>query len=189
MTRGGLGCRDAETMTRRHTRARGRAVVADAETRRRRVGKSVHFRKRPGASRASVDAREDRSRRRRPSISFASTSWPRAGAPPRACTRERAKTRARLSCGRVRGAREGRATRGGRVEGRSVAGERRRRRVGRGRRRGVDGARASERERATGGVDVGVDGDGASERGGKGCLLYTSPSPRDRTRSRMPSSA
>ena len=25
--------------------------------------------------------------------------------------------------------------------------------------------------------------------GGKGCLLYTSPSPRDRTRSRMPSSA
>ena len=24
---------------------------------------------------------------------------------------------------------------------------------------------------------------------GKGCLLYTSPSPRDRTRSRMPSSA
>ena len=27
------------------------------------------------------------------------------------------------------------------------------------------------------------------ERGIKGCLLYTSPSPRDRTRSRMPSSA
>ena len=26
-------------------------------------------------------------------------------------------------------------------------------------------------------------------RGGKNCLLYTSPSPRDRTRSRMPSSA
>ena len=26
-------------------------------------------------------------------------------------------------------------------------------------------------------------------RGKKGCLLYTSPSPRDRTRSRMPSSA
>ena len=25
--------------------------------------------------------------------------------------------------------------------------------------------------------------------GGGGCLLYTSPSPRDRTRSRMPSSA
>ena len=25
--------------------------------------------------------------------------------------------------------------------------------------------------------------------GAKGCLLYTSPSPRDRTRSRMPSSA
>ena len=27
------------------------------------------------------------------------------------------------------------------------------------------------------------------EDGPKGCLLYTSPSPRDRTRSRMPSSA
>ena len=27
------------------------------------------------------------------------------------------------------------------------------------------------------------------ERGPRGCLLYTSPSPRDRTRSRMPSSA
>ena len=26
-------------------------------------------------------------------------------------------------------------------------------------------------------------------KGGKNCLLYTSPSPRDRTRSRMPSSA
>ena len=32
-----------------------------------------------------------------------------------------------------------------------------------------------------------VDLDGAVE--GKPCLLYTSPSPRDRTRSRMPSSA
>ena len=30
---------------------------------------------------------------------------------------------------------------------------------------------------------------GAIISGGKGCLLYTSPSPRDRTRSRMPSSA
>ena len=29
----------------------------------------------------------------------------------------------------------------------------------------------------------------ASKLGYKGCLLYTSPSPRDRTRSRMPSSA
>ena len=28
-----------------------------------------------------------------------------------------------------------------------------------------------------------------SRDGNKGCLLYTSPSPRDRTRSRMPSSA
>ena len=31
--------------------------------------------------------------------------------------------------------------------------------------------------------------DNTSSRGGGGCLLYTSPSPRDRTRSRMPSSA
>ena len=29
----------------------------------------------------------------------------------------------------------------------------------------------------------------ASQLAAKGCLLYTSPSPRDRTRSRMPSSA
>ena len=29
----------------------------------------------------------------------------------------------------------------------------------------------------------------AAQRSPKGCLLYTSPSPRDRTRSRMPSSA
>ena len=30
---------------------------------------------------------------------------------------------------------------------------------------------------------------GTSTRGHKGCLLYTSPSPRDRQKSRMPSSA
>ena len=30
---------------------------------------------------------------------------------------------------------------------------------------------------------------GAGEKSGYSCLLYTSPSPRDRTRSRMPSSA
>ena len=30
---------------------------------------------------------------------------------------------------------------------------------------------------------------GDESRGGNTCLLYTSPSPRDRTRSRMPSSA
>ena len=36
-----------------------------------------------------------------------------------------------------------------------------------------------------------TDGDAKQREllGGKGCLLYTSPSPRDRTRSRMPSSA
>ena len=34
---------------------------------------------------------------------------------------------------------------------------------------------------------IGVQGITVSEV--KGCLLYTSPSPRDRTRSRMPSSA
>ena len=31
--------------------------------------------------------------------------------------------------------------------------------------------------------------DGTSQSKSSGCLLYTSPSPRDRTRSRMPSSA
>ena len=34
-----------------------------------------------------------------------------------------------------------------------------------------------------------VDIAGLVEGASKGCLLYTSPSPRDRTRSRMPSSA
>ena len=43
-------------------------------------------------------------------------------------------------------------------------------------------------------VDGGSDGENLvqsyfSRRLRKGCLLYTSPSPRDRTRSRMPSSA
>ena len=36
---------------------------------------------------------------------------------------------------------------------------------------------------------MGVSVAAQSTRGGMGCLLYTSPSPRDRTRSRMPSSA
>ena len=42
-----------------------------------------------------------------------------------------------------------------------------------------------------GSVDVGHGSAGASGGIGDGycCLLYTSPSPRDRTRSRMPSSA
>ena len=35
----------------------------------------------------------------------------------------------------------------------------------------------------------GYDAEGAYSSNGKVCLLYTSPSPRDRTRSRMPSSA
>ena len=34
-----------------------------------------------------------------------------------------------------------------------------------------------------------MQGTGKDGRITKGCLLYTSPSPRDRTRSRMPSSA
>ena len=34
-----------------------------------------------------------------------------------------------------------------------------------------------------------MSGDSPSQSGNKSCLLYTSPSPRDRTRSRMPSSA
>ena len=36
---------------------------------------------------------------------------------------------------------------------------------------------------------VGKEGAGLTYRGYTICLLYTSPSPRDRTRSRMPSSA
>ena len=36
---------------------------------------------------------------------------------------------------------------------------------------------------------VGVPKSGAGVEGAQNCLLYTSPSPRDRTRSRMPSSA
>ena len=44
--------------------------------------------------------------------------------------------------------------------------------------------RRRERDRQT---DRQTDREG--EREGEGCLLYTSPSPRDRHRSRMPSSA
>ena len=36
---------------------------------------------------------------------------------------------------------------------------------------------------------TGIEVRGQAELGVVGCLLYTSPSPRDRTRSRMPSSA
>ena len=39
------------------------------------------------------------------------------------------------------------------------------------------------------GARVPVEVEPLFERGSKFCLLYTSPSPRDRTRSRMPSSA
>ena len=42
---------------------------------------------------------------------------------------------------------------------------------------------------ATVGLVVGTGGDVASQSMDNPCLLYTSPSPRDRTRSRMPSSA
>ena len=38
------------------------------------------------------------------------------------------------------------------------------------------------------GQNIDLGGDDAGSRNGT-CLLYTSPSPRDRTRSRMPSSA
>ena len=38
-------------------------------------------------------------------------------------------------------------------------------------------------------TEVGYCGGNNSETNYKDCLLYTSPSPRDRTRSRMPSSA
>ena len=48
-------------------------------------------------------------------------------------------------------------------------------------------------ERVVGRVrELGYDVEEGQESGGagaQGCLLYTSPSPRDRTRSRMPSSA
>ena len=40
-----------------------------------------------------------------------------------------------------------------------------------------------------GGLPITVDNQFAGAIGVSGCLLYTSPSPRDRTRSRMPSSA
>ena len=39
------------------------------------------------------------------------------------------------------------------------------------------------------GLGVAVSHQRDNPEGRKGCLLYTSPSPRDRTRSRMPSSA
>ena len=38
-------------------------------------------------------------------------------------------------------------------------------------------------------IDVGLPSAERLHRASKACLLYTSPSPRDRTRSRMPSSA
>ena len=39
------------------------------------------------------------------------------------------------------------------------------------------------------GDDDGDDGDDGDDHDGDGCLLYTSPSPRDKRQSRMPSSA
>ena len=39
------------------------------------------------------------------------------------------------------------------------------------------------------GIANGSTADGAKTRKAKSCLLYTSPSPRDRQKSRMPSSA
>ena len=38
-------------------------------------------------------------------------------------------------------------------------------------------------------VDIAIIAENEDSRSGNICLLYTSPSPRDRTRSRMPSSA
>ena len=51
-----------------------------------------------------------------------------------------------------------------------------------------------DHEKRDRGADTDVPGDTEVHPGGAGepvgvCLLYTSPSPRDRTRSRMPSSA
>ena len=42
---------------------------------------------------------------------------------------------------------------------------------------------------STNSVDVAFDGDDNATAKTKNCLLYTSPSPRDRQKSRMPSSA
>ena len=50
-----------------------------------------------------------------------------------------------------------------------------------------EAARFSANDRARAAARAGATARAAAARGG--CLLYTSPSPRDRTRSRMPSSA
>ena len=50
------------------------------------------------------------------------------------------------------------------------------------------GVTPPSRRRSVDGVD-GVDGVGVAHRMNHACLLYTSPSPRDRQKSRMPSSA
>ena len=55
---------------------------------------------------------------------------------------------------------------------------------------GVVGRAAVPSGASTGAYEAVEMRDGDADRyAGKGCLLYTSPSPRDRTRSRMPSSA
>ena len=58
-------------------------------------------------------------------------------------------------------------------------------------RRLVEREKASSSASSTPDTSAGAerDDDAEDEGGGNTCLLYTSPSPRDRTRSRMPSSA
>ena len=53
---------------------------------------------------------------------------------------------------------------------------------------GVEGADGVEVGGVDGDEDGAVDGDADVDEGAS-CLLYTSPSPRDRQKSRMPSSA
>ena len=55
--------------------------------------------------------------------------------------------------------------------------------------RGIGKAIALELAKAGNFVVINYNGSEEKARETKACLLYTSPSPRDRTRSRMPSSA
>ena len=54
---------------------------------------------------------------------------------------------------------------------------------------GLNGAGKSTVLRIMAGVDTDFEGEARPQPGTKVCLLYTSPSPRDATLSRMPSSA
>ena len=53
----------------------------------------------------------------------------------------------------------------------------------------IDAAKRTVADPGSLGIVLGGSGNGEQIAANKVCLLYTSPSPRDRTRSRMPSSA